>query len=88
MKEISFTIKNPVWMQPGTAVSFTMRMENFSSSLTVTRGGESRNGKDFYDLIKLRNKKGETTVFKADGPDEDALIKAIVKFMGENKELS
>jgi phosphotransferase system HPr (HPr) family protein len=88
MKELSFTIKNPVWMQPGTAVSFTLKMEKFSSALTVSRGGESRDGKDFYELMKLRNKKGELTTFTAKGPDEDALIKALVEFMNDNRELS
>jgi phosphotransferase system HPr (HPr) family protein len=88
MKKISFTIKNPVWMHPGTAVSFTMKMEKFSSSLIVSRGGESRNGKDFYELMKLRNRKGDVTSFKAEGPDEDALIDSVTKFINDNKELS
>jgi phosphotransferase system HPr (HPr) family protein len=88
MKEISFTIKNPVWMHPGTAISFTIKMEKFSSNITVSRGGESRNGKEFYELIKLRNRKGEVTTFKADGPDEKAVINAIKEFISENRELS
>jgi phosphocarrier protein len=88
MKKISFTIKNPVWMHPGTAVSFTMKVEKFSSGLTVSRGGESRNGKDFYELMKLRNREGTVTTFEAKGPDEDALINAVTKFINDNKELS
>jgi phosphotransferase system HPr (HPr) family protein len=88
MKKLSVTIKNPVWMHPGIAVSFTMKMERFSSSLTVSRGGESRNGKDFYELMKLRNREGETTAFKAEGPDEEALMNAVAKFINDNKELS
>jgi phosphocarrier protein len=88
MKEVSFTIKNPVWMQPGTAVSFTMTMEDFVSSITVTRGGESCDGKDFYGLMKLRNRKGEVTKFKAEGPDEEAAINAVKDFISNNRELS
>jgi phosphocarrier protein len=88
MKEVSFTIKNPVWMHPGTAVSFTIKADKFSSRITVSRGGESCDGKEFYQLMKLRNGKGETTTFRADGPDEDAAIKSIVKFIHDNPELS
>jgi phosphotransferase system HPr (HPr) family protein len=88
MKEISFTIKNPVWMHPGTATSFTFRMENFSSNITVSRGKESRNGKEFYELMKLRNVKGEITTFKADGPDEEDAINSIIEFINDNRELS
>jgi phosphotransferase system HPr (HPr) family protein len=88
MKKVSFTIKNPVWMQPGIAVSFNLRMEEFSSNITVSRGGESRNGKEYYELMKLRNEKGETTTFKADGPDEEAAINSIIEFIKDNRELS
>jgi phosphotransferase system HPr (HPr) family protein len=88
MKEISFTIKNPVWMQPGTAVSFTLVMEDFTSGITVSRGGGSCDGKDFYGLMKLRNLKGEVTKIKADGPDEEAAIYAVKEFIGNIRELS
>jgi phosphotransferase system HPr (HPr) family protein len=88
MKEITFIIRNPVWMHPGTAVSFTFRMEKFSSRITVSRGGESRNGKEFYELMKLRNVKGEKTTFKADGPDEEEAIDSITEFVNDNRELS
>jgi phosphotransferase system HPr (HPr) family protein len=88
MKKVTITIKNPVWMQPGTAASFTFRMEKFSSSITVLRGGESRDGKEFYELMKLRNVKGETTTFKADGPDEEDAINSIREFIEDNRELS
>jgi phosphotransferase system HPr (HPr) family protein len=74
-------------MHPGTAVSFTYRMERFSSSITVSRGGENRNGKEFYDLIKLRNVKGEKTTFKAVGPDEEEAIDSIKEFIDDNREL-
>jgi phosphotransferase system HPr (HPr) family protein len=88
MKEISFIIKNPVWMHPGTAVSFTIRMEKFLSSITVSRGGESRDGKEFYELMKLRNVKGEKTTFNAKGPDEEEAINSIIEFVNDNRELS
>jgi phosphotransferase system HPr (HPr) family protein len=87
MKELSFIIKNPVWMHPGTAVSFTFRIEKFSSSITVSRGGETRNGKEFYELMKLRNMKGEKTTFKANGSDEEDAINSITEFMDEHTEL-
>jgi phosphocarrier protein len=88
MKEISFTIKNPVWIQPGTAVSFTMAMEDFASNITVSRGGSSCDGKDFYGLMKLRNLKGVETSFRAEGPDEEAAINAVKDFISNNRELS
>jgi phosphotransferase system HPr-like phosphotransfer protein len=62
-------------------------MERFSSAITVSRGGESRNGKEFYDLIKLRNVKGEKTTFKAAGADEEDAINSIKEFIDDNREL-
>jgi phosphotransferase system HPr (HPr) family protein len=87
MKEMTYTIQNPVWMHPGTAFSFTMRLEDFSSTIIVSRGGESRNGKDFFELMKLRSKKSETTEIKIDGADEEAVAQTIVEFMNEHTEL-
>jgi phosphotransferase system HPr-like phosphotransfer protein len=87
MKEVSFYITNPVWMLSCEAIAFTKRMEKFSSSITVLRGRESRNGKVFHELMKLRNIKKEKTTFKADGTDEDDAIHSINEFMKEHTEV-
>jgi phosphocarrier protein len=87
VKKLSIIIKNPIWMHPGTAVSFVFRMGKFSSAVTVSRGGENADGKEFFELMKLRNVKGETTAFKTDGPDEEAAITAIREFIDDNREL-
>jgi phosphotransferase system HPr-like phosphotransfer protein len=63
-------------------------MEKFSSTITVSRGGDTRNGKEFYELMKLRNVKGEKTTFKAEGPDENETINSVIEFMDEHAELS
>ncbi|MDR3172514.1 MAG: HPr family phosphocarrier protein [Treponema sp.] len=88
MKELSFTITNPVWMHPGTAVSFTLKMEQFSSNIIVSRGGERCDGKDFFGLMKLRNMKGEITTITVDGADEDRVIKSVQEFMRDHLEFS
>jgi phosphocarrier protein len=85
MKELSFTITDPIWMHPGTVTLFTERMRTFSSDIIVTKGNDSGNGKEFFGVMKLKNLKGDITTVKAVGPDEDKAIKAVKKFFDENR---
>jgi phosphotransferase system HPr (HPr) family protein len=84
MKKISFKITDPIWMHLGTASSFIGKMQNFSSIITVSRGKESGNGKEFYGVMKLKPLKGDITTIKADGSDEEVVIKAVIEFFKEN----
>jgi phosphotransferase system HPr (HPr) family protein len=85
MKEVSIKITDPIWMHPGTATLFTNKMQEFSSVITVTRGKDSGNGKEFFGVMKLKNLKGAITTIRAEGPDEDRAIKAVQKFFSENE---
>jgi phosphotransferase system HPr (HPr) family protein len=85
MKEVSIKITDPIWMHPGTATLFTNKMQEFSSIITVTRGNDSGNGKEFFGVMKLKNLKGDITIIRADGPDEDKVIKAVQKFFSDNE---
>lgn len=83
MKELFVKITDPIWMHPGTATMFTDMMREFASVITITRGGEKGNAKEFFGVMKLKNLKGDITGIIADGPDEDAAIKAARKFFKE-----
>jgi phosphocarrier protein len=84
MKELSVKITDPIWLHSGTVTMFNAKMQSFSSDITVSRGGQSGNGKEFYGVMKLRPLKGDITKITVTGSDETAAIKAAEEFFREN----
>jgi phosphotransferase system HPr (HPr) family protein len=84
MKEASYKITDPVWMHPGTAISFVDKMQRFSCNVIVIKGNNRGNGKDFFGVMKLKNLKGDITTIRVEGSDEDAAIKTVQEFFKEN----
>jgi phosphocarrier protein len=85
MKEISYTIKDPVGIHARPAGLLVKKLEGFQSVITIAKAsGESCDGKRLIALMKLRVKQGETITVKAEGPDEDAAVKAAEEFLTAN----
>jgi phosphocarrier protein len=84
MKEYAYKITDPVGIHARPAGMLVKELSQFSSEITISRGDDSCNGKKLLSLMKMRVKVGETIVIKADGPDEDAAVKAAETFLSAN----
>ncbi|MDR2097351.1 MAG: HPr family phosphocarrier protein [Spirochaetaceae bacterium] len=83
MKEILYTIKDPLGIHARPAGLFVRELLDFGSAVTVSRGGDSCDGKKLLALMKLRVKTGETISLQFNGADEDAAAKAAEIFLSE-----
>jgi phosphocarrier protein len=81
MKEISYTIKDPLGIHARPAGLFIKKLQEFSSGVAISRGGDSCDGKKLLALMKMRVKTGETITLKFDGGDEDAAAVAAQEFL-------
>jgi phosphocarrier protein len=84
MKECNYTIKDPVGIHARPAGTLIKKLSEFSSTVTISRGADSCDGKKLLALMKLRVKEGETITLKFEGTDEDAACAAALAFLSEN----
>ncbi|MDR2397432.1 MAG: HPr family phosphocarrier protein [Spirochaetaceae bacterium] len=84
MKELSYTITDPVGIHARPAGMLIKELSQYASTITISRGSDSCDGKKLLALMKLRVKQGETIVVKADGADEDAAIEGAKAFLSAN----
>jgi phosphocarrier protein len=84
MTEISYTLTDPFGIHARPAGLLVKALEAFTSAITISRGGDSCDGKKLIALMKLRVKKGETITVKADGDDADAAVKTAKDFLESN----
>jgi len=84
MKEISYVIKDPLGIHARPAGLLIKEIQKFSSAVTISRGNDHCDGKKLLALMKMRVKTGETLVVKAEGPDEEAAVKAAADFLAAN----
>lgn len=84
MKEISYTLKDPLGIHARPAGLLVQKLQGFGCAVTVSRGGDSCDGKKLLALMKMRVKTGETISLKFDGADEDAAAAAAESFLSEN----
>jgi phosphocarrier protein len=84
MQETAYTLKDPLGIHARPAGLFVKKLQEFSSTVTITRGDDSCDGKKLLALMKLRVKQGETITVKAEGDDEAAAVKATAEFLSAN----
>lgn len=84
MKEITYTIKDPLGIHARPAGLFVKKLQGFGSGVTVSRGEDQCDGKKLLALMKMRVKTGETIALQFDGADEDAAATAAQAFLSEN----
>ena len=81
MKEFSYEIKDEQGIHARPAGLLVKEAKNFSSALTITKGGQT---KKLTQLMTLGVKKGDVVTIQADGDDEDAAIEALKAFFEQN----
>ena len=84
MKTFSYIIKDSVGIHARPAGQLAKLAKEFSSVITLEKGGKSVNVTKLMMLMGMGIKCGDTVNFTVEGPDEAAAAEAIEKFMNEN----
>ncbi|MEO0263484.1 MAG: HPr family phosphocarrier protein [candidate division WOR-3 bacterium] len=81
MKEARVVIPNTLGLHARPASLFVKLAEKFKSKITVEKDGMVVNGKSIMSLLMLVAECGSTLIIKAEGPDEDEAIEALVSLV-------
>lgn len=81
MKEAKVVVPNTLGLHARPASLFVKLAEKFKSKITVEKDGMVVNGKSIMSLLMLVAEHGSTLIIKADGPDEDEAIEALVNLV-------
>ena len=84
MKEITFTVTDPLGIHARPAGILVKEAKKFSSKITVFKGDKSCDMSKLLQLMGLAVKQGDTINVQVEGDDEDACAAAIEAFLKEN----
>ena len=84
MKEITFTVTDPLGIHARPAGILVKEAKKFSSKITVFKGDKSCDMRKLLQLMGLAVKQGDTINVQVEGDDEDACAAAIKAFLKEN----
>jgi phosphocarrier protein len=84
MKEFTYTIKDASGIHARPAGELVKMLSAFTSTITITGGTGSCDGKKLIALMKLRVKCGNDITIKAEGDDEDAVVASAQEFGEKN----
>ncbi len=84
MKEINFTVTDPLGIHARPAGILVKEAKKFASKITVWKGDKSCDMKKLLALMGMAIKQGENITVQFDGADEEDCAAAIEKFLKEN----
>lgn len=84
MKEASVVIADEIGLHLRTSEKLVRTASRFRSDVFVRRDETEVNAKSILGVLMLAAETGATIVFRADGPDEDEAVAALVKLVEAN----
>lgn len=81
MTEGQVTVRNYPGIHAHPAVLFVKKASLFRSEITVTNGSLSVNGKSIMGVLMLAAETGTNLVIRANGPDENDAVAALVQLV-------
>ena len=84
MVELSKRINNKIGLHLRAAGEFVKVAAQFACSITVYNGDKYANGKSILGLASLAAARGAVVRIEADGPDEEAALKALATLFDNN----
>ena len=84
MKEASVVIADEIGLHLRTSEKLVRTASRFRSEVFVRRDDTEVNAKSILGVLMLAAETGATIVFRADGPDEDEAIAALVHLVEAN----
>ena len=74
-------LANPNGLHMRPSAAFVELASRFQSNVTVTREGNSVNGKSLWDLLLLAAEHGTELTLEADGPDAPEALEALARLL-------
>lgn len=74
-------IVNPLGLHARPAAQFVKLSSGFASEIEVSKDGLSVNGKSIMGVMMLAAECGSSITIKADGPDEEAAMAALLELV-------
>ncbi|MCI8447283.1 MAG: HPr family phosphocarrier protein [Eubacterium sp.] len=84
MKEFNYEIKDEQGIHARPAGLLVKEAKKFTSTLTITKNGQTKKLTQLMMVMSLGVKKGEVVTIQADGEDEEAAIEALKAFFEQN----
>ncbi len=84
MKELEFTVKDPVGLHARPAGLLVKEAAKFKSSITVSGNGKSADARKLIQLMGLGIKQGMAISCRMEGEDEEAAYAAMQEFLEGN----
>jgi len=84
MKEIKFTVTDPLGIHARPAGILVKEAKKYQSKLTLFKGEKSCDMKKLLALMGMAVKQNDEVTIQVEGDDEEACAAAIEKFMKEN----
>ena len=84
MKEFKYVITDPEGIHARPAGELVKAAKGFECAIKLDKDGKAGDCKRIFNVMGLGVKKGQEVTVTFDGPDEDAAMAAIQKFMQEN----
>lgn len=84
MRSFSYTIKDEIGLHARPAGLLAKKAKEFSSEITIEKGGKSVSATKLMMLMGLGIRHGDTVTVKINGADEDKAEEAMAAFFSEN----
>lgn len=84
MRSFSYTIKDEIGLHARPAGLLAKKAKEFSSEITIEKGGKSVSATKLMMLMGLGIRHGDTVTVKINGADEDKAAEAMAAFFSEN----
>lgn len=84
MKELSYTITDPLGIHARPAGLFVKEAIGYPCKITIAKEGKEADAKRVLSVMSLGVKCGQEIVIKADGEEEEAAIAALETFLKKN----
>ncbi|MFC2092222.1 HPr family phosphocarrier protein [Elusimicrobiota bacterium] len=81
MKEIQVIIKNKLGLHARAAAMLVEGVSRFTSDVVITKKGHEVDGKSIMGVMTLAASMGTKLTFRANGDDEDELLRKVVELV-------
>ncbi|MDH5785840.1 MAG: HPr family phosphocarrier protein [Chromatiales bacterium] len=83
MLKSEITIVNKLGLHARAAAKFVNLASGFDSEVTLSRNGNSVNGKSIMGVMMLAAARGSTLILMADGSDEEQAVQQLEQLIAE-----
>ena len=84
MKQFTYVIQDPLGLHARPAGLLVKAAAGYQSAVTVTAASGKADAKRIMAVMRLAAKQGMELTVTCEGPDEDAAVEGLQKFMAEN----